>query len=388
MNGTMTKPGSANGAAGGKGAPVVLRPFRIGVQNTDEHVYDVTQSTAAAVADLPTYSLNASGFLTDMYIWVVGTTAANAAAVTFASRGPFNALSSIEFDDVNNKPIVGPFDGWEFSQICKLGGYAFSDDPKSSPTFSAVTGGGATGGSFEYIIRCPIQIVPRDTLGSLPNKSNTSTFKLRMRLANTAAIYGVAPTNAPSVRVRVQPCSWWEPDAADLKGRQYQQQPPAVTTTQYWVRNDYVINPGAISPSLDAVGFPIRNLIFGLEDAAGSRSVGETDFPDPFQLQVEANILIDRFKRVWQHREAQAYGYTGATFDAAEAHDNAMYVEPFCQDFGPKPGWETRYGYLETASGTRLQVKGNLGGAGAHTLRVWTNYVAPANGDTFALTGR
>jgi hypothetical protein len=379
---TIAKPGN------GKAAPPAPRPFRIGVQNTDEHVYDVTQATAVGVADLPTYSLNASGFLTDIYVWVVGTTAANAAAVTFAARGPFNALASMEWDDVNNKPVMGPFDGWEWAQIDKLGGYAFSDDPKSSPRFSALTGAGATGGSFEYILRVPIQLVPRDGLGSLPNKSNTSTYKLRLRLSNTAAIYGVAPTNAPSVRVRIQPCSWWEPDESDLKGRRYQQQPPAVTTTQYWVRNDYVINPGAISPSLDAVGFPIRNLIFGLEDAAGSRTVGETNFPNPFQLQVEANILIDRFKEVWQHRQGQSYGYVGATFDAAEAHDNAMYVEPYCNDFTHKPGWETRYGYLETASGTRLQVKGTLGGAGAHTLRVWTNYVAPANGDVFALTGR
>jgi len=384
----MTAPVATKPAGNGKKEPMQLRPFRIGVQNTDEHVYDNTTSTGAAVVDLPTYSLNASGYLTDIYIWSVGTTAGNAAAVTFAGRGPFNAYQSIEFDDVNNKPVVGPFDGWEYSQIDKLGGYAFSDDPKSSPTFVATTGAGATGGSFEFVLRVPIQLVPRDTLGSLPNKSNTSTFKLRLRLNNTASIYGVSPTNPPSVRTRIQPCSWWEPDTADLKGRMYQKQPPAVTTTQYWVRNDYVINPGAISPSLDAVGFPIRNIIFGLEDGAGSRTVGETDFPDPFQLQVEANILIDRYKRVWQHRIGQAYGYVGATFDAAEAHDNGMYVEPYCNDFVHKPGWETRYGYLETASGTRLQVKGTLGGAGAHTLRVWTNYVAPANGDTFALTGR
>jgi hypothetical protein len=381
----LDKPATEGGK---KAAPVMLRPFRIGVQNTDEHTYDETRTTNAGTQDLPTYSLNSSGFLTDIYVWVVGTTAGNGAAVTFASRGPFNGLASIEFDDVNNKPVVGPFDGWEMGQICKLGGYAFSDDPKSSPTYSAITGAGATGGSFEFIIRIPIQIVPRDALGSLPNKSNTSTFKIRTRLNNTASIYGVAPTAAPSVRVRMQPCSWWEPDESDLKGRRYQQQPPAVTTTQYWVRNDYILAPGAISPSLDAVGFPIRNLIFGLEDSVGSRTQGETDFPDPFQLQVEANVLIDRFKRIWQHRQAQAYGYTGATFDAAEAHDSGMYVEPFCQDFGPKPGWETRYGYLETASGTRLQVKGTLLGSGAHTLRVWTNYIAPANGDVFALTGR
>lgn len=382
----MDKKGT-DGGGGGK-APIPPRPFRIGVQNTDEHTYDNTLTTTAAQQDFPTYSFNSSGFLTDAYVWVVGTTAGNAAAVTFAARGPFNAIASMEWDDVNNKPVMGPFDGWEWSQIDKLGGYAFSDDPKSSPTYSATTGGGGTGGSFEFILRVPIQIVPRDGLGALPNKSNTSTYKLKLRLNATANIYGTAPTAAPSVRVRVQPCSWWEPDNTDLKGRPYAQQPPAVTTTQYWVRNDYGINPGAISPSLDAVGFPIRNLIFVVEDNTGSRSVGETDFPDPFLLQVEANILMDRFKRLWQHRIAQAYGYTGGTFDAAEAHDNAVYVEPYCGDFVHKPGWETRYGYLETASGTRLQVKGTLGGSGTHTLRVYTNYVAPAGGDDFALTGR
>lgn len=388
---TATMQAPAQAAAGsGKGnpAPVASRPFRIGVQSTDEHVYDVTLTTTAAQQDMTAYPLNSSGFLTDIYVWVVGTTSANAATVTFAARGPFNALASIEFDDVNNKPVVGPFDGWELSQIDKLGGYLFSDDPKSSPTYSAVTGSGGTGGSFEFIVRLPIQIVPRDALGALPNKSNTSTYKVKTRLNATANIYGTAPTSAPSVRVRMQPVSWWEPDRADLKGRPYDQQPPAVTTTQYWVRNDYNINPGAISPSFDAVGFPIRNLIFVVEDNTGSRSQGETDFPDPFQLQLEANILMDRFKRIWQHKIAQAYGYTGGTFDAAESHDNAVYVEPYCNDFSPKPGWETRYGYLETASGTRLQAKGTLLGSGTHTLRVYTNYVAPANGDDFVLTGR
>jgi hypothetical protein len=201
---TMTQ-APAQAAAAGKGnpAPVASRPFRIGVQSTDEHVYDVTVTTTAAQQDLTAYALNSSGFLTDIYVWVVGTTAANAATVTFAARGPFNALASIEFDDVNNKPVVGPFDGWELSQIDKLGGYLFSDDPKSSPTFSATTGAGGTGGSFEFIVRLPIQIVPRDALGALPNKSNTSTYKVKTRLNATANIYGTAPTSAPSVRVRL-----------------------------------------------------------------------------------------------------------------------------------------------------------------------------------------
>lgn len=379
---------AGKGRTGTKDAPPVApRAFRIGVQSVDEvGAYDETRSTTASTIDLPTLSIPATGFLTGLYVMVNATTAGNGAAVTFAADGPFNVFDTIELDDVNNKPIVGPLTGYQLFLVNLLGGYAFSDDPRLSPVYSTTPGAGATGGSFTFCLRMPLELVPRDALGSLPNKASNSTFKLRMRLSATATIYGVAPTNPPSVRVRVQPVSWWDPDVTDMKGRPLAQQPPAVTTTQYWSVTDYTVNAGSINPMLNRVGFMIRNLIFVLTDAAGSRTQGEADFPDPFSLQYEANLMVNRLKEVWAHRIAQDYGYTGATYDLAGAKPNGVYVLPFCNDFTHKPGWESRRGYLPTSSTGRLQVKGTVGGAGAHTLTVLTNDVTPANGDDASIT--
>lgn len=375
---------AANGAA--KGAPVpVQRAFRIGVQSHDEINYDETRVLLAGTVDLPVLNIPPAGFLRGVYVDVVGTTAANAAAVTFAANGPWNVIDTIQLEDVNSAPIVGPLNGFDLYLINKYGGYSFSDDPREQPTFSATTGGGATGGSFGFILRIPVELVNRDALGSLPNKSGTSMFKVRTRLSPIATVYGVAPTAAPSVRVRMEQVSWWDPDATDLKGRPQAQNPPGVQTTQFWSKSAPLANPGALRVQLERVGYLIRTLIFVCTDNAGSRTVGETDWPDPLTIQFEANVLFTRLKRVWQHMISQNYGYVAA-IDTAGGRDSGVFVEPFNLDFGLKPGAETRRGYLPTSSAARMELQGNLGGAGTHTVTVLTCDVAPGNGDDAQIT--
>jgi hypothetical protein len=122
-----------------------------------------------------------------------------------------------------------------------------------------------------------------------------------------------------------------------------------------------------------------------LKDSNASRSQGESDWPDPFRLQLQSNLVVDRIKALWQHYIAQAYGYTGALSDTtANAKDNGVYVLPFCHDFAHKPGWENRRSYLRTTDGMRLKANGTIGGTGAHTLTVLTNYVGVGAGATLA----
>jgi len=379
---TAVKSGQGKAAA-----PVATRAFRIGVQRVDETgTYDESRPMTTSSQDLPTLSVPATGFLNGLYVWVTVTTAGNSATTAFQADGPWSAIDTIEFDDVNTKPIIGPFGGWDVYCLNKFGGYAFQDDPSSSPTYAATTGSGGTGGSAGFCLFLPLELCPRDGLGSLPNKASNSTFKLKIRLAPSTAVYSTAPTTLGTVRVRVLPKSYWDPDAADMKGRPLSQQPPAVTTTQFWSKTDLVVPAGAISPMLPRVGFLLRNLVFVLRDNAGSRTVGEADFPDPFMLQYEANIMINRYRDVWRHQIARDYGYSGAVANAAGAKDLGVYVENYCHDFGSRPGWESRRGYLPTSSTSRLQVKGTVGGTGNHTLTVLTNDVSPAAGDDAAIT--
>lgn len=384
-----TMPAQAPNGAAGKGgkAQVLVRPFVAGTRRVDKSTYDQSRALNAGTQDLPTYECDPNGFLRGAYILVTCTTAGNGAAVTFAANGPTNVIDTITFNDTNNKPLLGPMNGFDLEMAVKYGGYAFQDDPRLSPVFSATTGAGATGGSFQFVLLLPIEIVAREGLGALPNKSSSSTFDISIRLAASAAPYGTPPTTPGTVRVRIQQFGWMDPNATDMKGNQVRQNPPGAQTTQYWSKQTYAINAGAISQRLQGIDSMVRNLIFIL-DAAGSRTTGDANFPDPFTLQYETSLPIQRLRTIWQHMIGAWYGYNGTVADVAGARNYGVYPEPFCADFFGKPGYETRLNYLPVSSATTLNVSGTIGGAGAHTLTVLVNKIVPADGNPLVLTGR
>lgn len=383
----MTAPTMPGQQAPGKKAPVIRRPFVAGTRRVDKSTYDESRVLNASTQDLRTYECDPNGFLGGAYLLVTCVTAANAAAVTFAANGPFNVIDTITFNDTNNKPLLGPMSGWDLATAVKYGGYSFQDDPKLSPVYSATTGGGATGGSFTFVLLVPIEIVHRDALGSLPNKSSSATFDISIRLAASATPYGVAPTTPGTVRVRIQQYGWMDPNSTDMKGNDVAQNPPGVQTTQYWAKQTYALNSGAVNFRLLGIDSFVRNFIFIL-DAAGSRTTGDADFPDPFTFLYETSLPIQRIKDVWRHMIGTQYGYNGTTPDVGGARDYGVYPESYCAEFTGKPGFETRLGYLPVSSSTTLNISGSIGGAGAHTLTVLVNKVVPANGDPMVLTGR
>jgi hypothetical protein len=395
--------------SGGKQAAPKPRPFRIGVQSKDEIDYDVTVTAAASTQDLPVLNIPPAGFLRGLYV-LVEAVAGNTGtvAVAFKEDAPFNVLETITLEDVNNQPIVGPISGHDLMLINKYGGYAGFSDPRGAPgpAYYALSGAGTTagtpnsaqGGAYSFVLRVPVELVQRDGLGSLPNKSGTSMFKLRMRANTIANVFATAPGHAttPSIiRFRVQQVNWWDPPETDLKGRPLAQNPPAVQTTQYWSKASYPVAAGQSRQGLQRVGFLIRNLIFVLRDTSGTRSgSGDTAWPDPFTLQFEAIQLIVRARILWLKLMAERFGTVraealagGTALGDTFIRDNAVYVEPFNLDFALVPGAETRMGYLATSSASRLEIQGTLG-TGAGTMSVLTNDVAPANGDDLQIVGR
>jgi hypothetical protein len=392
-------------AQGSKQA-VKPRPFRIGVQSKDEIDYDVTVTGTTSTQDLPVLNVPPAGFLRGLYL-IVETTAANTGTVSVAFKedAPFNVLETVTLEDVNNQPIVGPLSGHDLMLINKYGGYAGYSDPRGAPgpAYYALSGVGTTaaspstaqGGAYSFVLRIPVELVQRDGLGALPNKSGTSMFKLRLRLNTTANVYGTAPGTSWVTRIRVQQVNWWDPPETDLKGRPLAQNPPAIQTTQYWSKQSYPVAAGQSRQGLQRVGFLIRNLVFVLRDTSGTRSgSGDSAFPDPFTLQFEAIQLIVRARILWLKLMAERFGTVraealagGTALGDTFIRDNGVYVEPFNLDFGLAPGAETRMGYLPTSSASRLEVQGTLG-TGAGTLTVLTNDVAPANGDDLQIVGR
>src|SRR5690242_3579455 len=387
-------------AAGGDKKPVALKPFRVGVQVIDDEPYDVTVTLNAGTQTLtPQYEVPSTGFLNDIYILVENTVTSSTATATststgvgvLAADGPYNVNDSITFTDTNNAEIIGPITGWDLYVINKWGGYCFQDDPEANTDlFTSTTNATASSsaaGSFSFMLRIPVELVPRDGVGSLPNKSSSTPFKVKTQVAAIATVFANSATVGGSCRFRMTPVSYWEPTATDGSGNPVADQPPGVNTTQYWNKTDYIVSAGSMTQLLtNSVGFPVRNLGFVLRDSNLSRTQGESDWPDPFKLQLQSNIVIDRIKKVWKKMLTEDYGY-GAASDSSNGKDLGLYWQQYCRDFGQKPGWETRRGYLRTTDGMRLQAKGTVGGSGTHTFTVFTNYVGVgANTSLAAIT--
>lgn len=368
--------------------PAPRRPFRAGVQSMEDPQYDNTKTLNAGTQKMPDYTLNGDGFLRGIYILTECTTAGNGATVTFAQNGPFNVWDTIQFFDTSGRAIFGPFDGYTVSQINKWGGYFNQNDPRASVIYSATTGSGATGGSFAFILYIPLEIVSRDGLGALVNKNTAVPYRVSSTLAAQGTPYGTAPTTPGSVRVRMVQDNWWEPEATDPKGHPLSPAPPAANTTQFWASNNYQLNAGNVPGQQlsTGLGYPIRNIIFMLVDNTGSRSQGESDWPDPVTFTVEKNQLFIRNKKLWQHREFNAFDLIAGTADTARMLENGVYPLWFDQDFGSQPGMELRNGYLITRGGQNMLWTGTIGGSGLHTLYTFVNWVAAANGDPASLT--
>lgn len=179
-----------------------------------------------------------------------------------------------------------------------------------------------------------------------------------------------------------------DPNATDMRGRPVAQNPPVNGTTQFWSKQSYAINSGAIANlRLQGLDSLIRTMIFVLVDSSASRTQGDSDFPDPFGLQYENVQPISRLKIVWRQMIAEQYGYY-ATVETAGGRDYGVYPESFAYDFSMKPGNESRLGYLPASSATNMALNGTIGGSGAHTLYLLVNKIVPADGDAMSLTGR
>lgn len=387
----MPTPTKAAPAGNGK-APVVRRPFVTGTRRVDRSTYDQSRTMTTATQVINTYEADPNGFLGGFYVLVECTTAGNSANVAYNANGPFNAIQTITFSDTNNKPVVGPMTGWDLYIATKYGGYGHQDDAKSSGVYFATISTGATGGSFRFLIRIPVEIVHRDALGALPNKNASATFDVAITLGASTDVYSTPPTALGTVRTRIQQFGWMDTNATDFMGNPVQQNPVAVQTTAYIQKQTYTLSAGSFSQRLQGIDSLLRGLTF-CWDAAGVRSTGEVDAPDPFTLQYETSQPINRLKTVWRHMLTEAYGYTGGQGAATSitegigTQDNGVFHEPFNLDWNLKPGGETRFGYLPASAATNLTAQGTIGGSGVHTLALLVNKVVPYP-DAKALTGR
>lgn len=380
----MTAPNQAPAPPQGpakNGKPVAPRKFRAGVQDHQEVVQTVNLVPGAAPT---TYQIEvpAYGFLRGLWIkaTVTGGVGSGTAAA-YRGNAPFTWIQSIQLQDVNSSPIIFPITGFDLALIYQYGGYYFQADTRNSEEYTQ----GGTGGNSVFILYLPLEVRVRDGFGSLPNSSANTAYKLTLTGGVLADVFSTnpAPTPPTNMRVDVYQDSWWEPKEFDLAGRPQAQDPPSKDSTQYWSKVVFShSSSGAITDQIKRLGYMYRNLIASCYDASAVPVRSTASFPDPLTIVYEGQQLTIRDRALWRHQMARWFGYVNAVDTAGGLH-SGVFVVPFNRDFGLQPGAEVGNGYLPTASGTRVEFQGNLGGAGA--IHVLVNDVSAA--DELDVTG-
>lgn len=377
----MTTPsGAATAPAKGQAAPP-MRPFRAGTFRTlVQDGYQQSATIGTTTTTLAQYSPTPNAYLRGLWIQAVLTTAGNSATVAFNADAPWIAYQQVVFADANQKPIIGPINGYQLMVVNKYGGYQYNDDPRASAVYSATAGSGSTGGSFTFLLYVPLEVTARDGLGSLQNKSASSAFQLLLTVNTTANIYSTAPTSAGTLVTTVLEDGWVQPKGTDSTGNPLAQAPPQLGTTQYWTVGTYNALNGSQQVQLtQGLGYPLRNLLALNYDVSNStRATGDTDWPTTSQWIFRGTTFWNVTKTIWKDQMSRLYGFYSATADTANGLENGVYAQCFDADFGLQDGADLRTGYLPTQQGDQFQMIGTFNGNS--NLQWLANYVAPIAG--------
>jgi hypothetical protein len=222
---------------------------------------------------------------------VVCVTAGNAAAVTFAADGPFNVLSQILFKDAAQKQLVLFTNGYYAYLMNNFGGYKPFRMDASTRAYAAVTGAGATGGSFTFYLTIP-QEIARDGIGTYPNMDASQRLSIDLTINTNASIYGVAPTTPGTLTVT--PLVWYysNPAPVSAAGETQETLPVGAGTISFWRTSQYVLSSGNNIVTVPLSGRYLRNIFGIFTDGSDVRS--DTVRPTTIRMELDNNLIFDR----------------------------------------------------------------------------------------------
>jgi hypothetical protein len=391
---TMARPKTGGTQAAGSKPAAPPQVFRVGVYETDTPDIDVTLAATTAAQKLGTFKISPNGWLSG--IWCLFQLAVTGGTYTSSGDNPWSGIQKVTFRDVGNREIIGPLTGYEWMVVNKYGGY-WPGQPDPRNASSGFQNPATATTTCQFLLYLPLEIVYRDTLGEIENKSSSSSYTLEIYIDSMANTFGAGSFTAISWRFRGNLEGYTEPEAADSRGRPFSQAPPAAGTVQYWASEIWVA-PAGIGRynQQNGIGYAIRNLVdICYDNANGTRATGwnfgvapETgDWPDPFTLSFGKVQLFQRPALMWQNLMARWYGWNAAlSADANLAPENGVFAQCFNREFDTLAGNELRNGYLITKAGNVLQHSGTL--ALAANIHVLTNYIVPPGNDAAKLRGR
>lgn len=355
-------------AAGKQNAPAPVVPFvRASYPHREDLAVNQSFTLSANQQVAQTVTVPAYGYLRNLCLQVTATGAGGATSGVLAEDGPFNVLQNISVTEPNGAPIYGPItNGFSAYLIQKWGGYRGTgvDDAKQNPGYST-----DAAGNFSFILRIPIEIIPREALGALPNQNDTARFRLKYSIAPDNVVYSTVPTTLPTISVTGWMEAWDQP-SQDSGGVANALTPPAMNTTQFWSEALPTVGAGQQQLKIERLGNYIRNIIFVNRRNGGTRANGQADWPDPMTFFLDARPMDFLTKNAWMEQMAKRGQLTSNTEEAAGGPNNGVFVYDFTSDFDGSIGYELRNRWLGTLGSERLEWRGSWGNAGITTVLV------------------
>lgn len=351
-------------------APTSQLRFSTGARWRDHgEFYDEQKVLAASSQVLPEAPLPPGDWASDVTLMVDVTAAGNTAAVAMQADAPWSVISEVRFLDAAGNAVYA-LTGYALYLVNLLGGFYGKNDPGDSPYYSApVTGTGATGGTFSFLLHLPLEIIQRDAIGAIPNGASNSVCRVAVVLAPNTAVYSTQPTNAPAVRIRMAESGYVVPAAASPLGNTYQVEPPGAGTFQQLTEMTYPFNSGRSMKDHTRKGNVYRSLIIVARDGTGARS--DTVLTE-FEFSVDD---VRSAKGRWpylRHRTCQRQSW------AASKLPTGVIQVSYAHDWDGIVGGELRDSWVLTQPGTSVFFHLNASDAG--NLQVITNEVVPRDG--------
>lgn len=331
-------------------------PFVAAAHEHVEPAFTFTVTPGASGTEFGPFDVPAYGYLRHVML-EISLAGGTLGAGVLAADYPFNIFERISLADVNGSPIY-ELDGYAALWSNIVGGYAFEQDQRGMADYDGTI-------NAKFYIRIPVEINHFDGLGAIANQNAAASYKVSLRTRPSAQLYSTAPTTIPTATVRGFLEAWSLPNEVDLAGNAQEQMPPLHGTSQYWSAATKATVAGANTIGLTRVGNMLRNVIVIARTAAGVRQ--DDVFPDPAQLQWDANTILQESQRghlirfrerlVDVTRDTGVFAYLFSHTELGRAGD------------GPPSLW------LATVQSSRIEIQGTTVTAGS--LQIVTNDVAP-----------
>lgn len=345
---------------------------------------DATRSYTAGASDQ--IQLQTNSFLENLVLDFSLTTSGNSASVAFAEDAPWSVIQSIELSDPANQAIITPISGYGLYLLNKyLPDTDCFFDPQMDPNYSAVTGTGATGGSFSFRLVVPVEHRKRDALGAVNNSAANQRYLLTLNIIQAfSSLYSTAPTTeATTLSLKITQAYWTSPPATvtTSAGSSPVSQTPAGLGTVGFVRYEThtdVSGGGEPQIQLSNVGDYLSSIIFVLRSSTGARDAA--DWPSVFNWWVNGFQVHALPTNYYQRQLARFYGYTAAIGTPGGLDTGVFPLYQLYSLFDRAANFDPANQYLPTDATTKLQILGSTWGSGAGKLEVFTRAIRPVSG--------